>query len=312
MHFRRHNENDTFQVRGVNFENLDVSSIYGKFNDVHVINDSIFADIRKLRFNEKSGFIVNDFSGDAKLSDTEIRVEDLVIRSPFTEIKTDLTFQFDSFAAFDEFTSQVSWRSDFDNTKISFKDIAYFTDDLWGMDDTLIIDGNFKGKVNNFKGKDVTFLFGKNTSFRGNIVMNGLPKIEDTYIELTAHEIKSSRRDLQTIPLPPFDSAYHVEIPENLEALGIVKFKGRFTGFYNDFVAYGTISTALGNLSSDLNLKYDKKRNTTAYSGHLSSSQFNAGVIAKLPDLGKVTLSLDIKGSGMRFDNVNACTERES
>lgn len=41
MHFRRKNENDTFQVRGVNFENLDVSSIYGKFNDVHVINDSI-------------------------------------------------------------------------------------------------------------------------------------------------------------------------------------------------------------------------------------------------------------------------------
>ena len=306
MHFRRKNENDTFQVRGVNFENLDVSSIYGKFNDVHVINDSIFADIKNLRFNEKSGFTINDFSGDAKLSDTEIRVEHLVIRSPYTEIKTDLTFQFDSMAAFDEFTSQVSWKSDFDHSKISFKDIAYFTDDLWGMDDTLIIDGNFKGKVNSFKGKEVTINYGNNTSFKGNIVMNGLPKIEDTYIELTANEIKSSRKDLETIPIPPFDSAYHIEIPENLEALGIVKFKGRFTGFYNDFVAYGTISTALGNLSSDLNLKYDKKRNTTAYSGHLSSSQFDAGVIAKLPDLGKVTLSLDVKGSGMRFDNVNA------
>jgi hypothetical protein len=31
---------------------------------------------------------------------------------------------------------------------------------------------------------------------------------------------KVHRRDLETIPLPPFDSAYHVEIPENLEALG--------------------------------------------------------------------------------------------
>ena len=306
MHFRRLNENDTDKVHGVNFSNLDLSSIYGDFNNFHIINDSIFADIDKLRFKEKCGFSINEFSGQAKVSNTEIRVKNLVIHSPNTNIKTNLVFQFDSFACFDEFTSQVNWTSEFKKSSVSFKDISYFTDDLWGMDDSINIDGNFKGKVNSFKGKNVSIQYGQNTSFKGNIIMNGLPKIEDTFIELSADEIKSTRKDIETIPVPPFTENKHVVIPENLEPLGIVRFKGRFTGFYNDFVAYGTINTALGLISSDLNLKYDKNKKTTAYSGHLSSTKFDAGIIAKVPDLGKVTLSVDVKGSGMRFDNVNA------
>ncbi|MBK7572342.1 MAG: translocation/assembly module TamB [Bacteroidetes bacterium] len=306
MHFRRFDENDTAKVHGVNFSDLDLSSIYGEFNNFHVVNDTIFTDISKLKFKEKSGFSLNELSGNAKVSATEIKIDHLVITSPFTNLRTDLVLQFDSFAAFDEFTSQITWKSEFKKSTISFKDISYFTDELWGMNDSLKIEGNFKGKVNSFKGKGVTIQYGNNTSFKGNIVMNGLPKIEETYIELTADEIKSTKSDLESIPLPPFNTVNHLVIPENLEPLGVVKFKGRFTGFYNDFVAYGTISTALGSLSSDLNLKYDKARNTTKYSGHLSSNQFDAGVIAKLPDLGKVTLSLDVKGSGMRFDNVNA------
>lgn len=306
LHFRRLDENDTTTIHGVNFSNLDLNSIYGKFENFHTQNDSIFTDISNLKFNEKCGFSIHEFSGKAKISGTEIRVNDLIVRSPNTDLRTNLVMQFDSFACFDEFTSQVSWKSEFKKSKISFKDISYFTEDLWGMDDSIFIDGNFKGKVNSFKGKGVSIQYGSNTLFKGNILMNGLPRIEDTYIELAADEISSTKKDLESIPLPPFNEENHLVIPDNLTPLGVVKFKGRFTGFYNDFVAYGSISTALGTIASDLNLKYDRKKNTTAYSGHLSSNQFDAGIIAKLPDLGKVTLNLDVKGSGMRFDNVNA------
>jgi hypothetical protein len=306
LHFRRLIEDDTTHINGVNFSNLDVSSIYGDFDNFHTSKDTIFTEIDRLRFREKSGLVINEFSGKAKVCGTQIAVDHLVIKSPYTDLHTDLVFQFDSFACFDEFTHQIHWKSDFDHSTISFKDIAYFTEDLWGMNDSLKIDGNFKGTVNHFKGKNVTLQWGSQSFFKGNISMNGLPEIEDTYIELTADEIRSSKKDVESIPLPPFDSNNHIMLPENLTPLGIVSFKGRFNGFYNDFVAYGTINSDLGLIASDLNVKYNRNTKSTAYSGHLSSTRFDAGVIAKIPDLGKVTLSLDVKGAGLKFDNVNA------
>ena len=84
MHFRRFDENDTAKVHGVNFSDLDLSSIYGEFNNFHVVNDTIFTDISKLKFKEKSGFSLNELSGNAKVSATEIKIDHLVITSPFT------------------------------------------------------------------------------------------------------------------------------------------------------------------------------------------------------------------------------------
>jgi hypothetical protein len=82
------------------------------------------------------------------------------------------------------------------------------------MNDSLKIEGNFKGKVNSFKGKGVTIQYGNNTSFKGNIVMNGLPKIEETYIELTADEIKSTKSILNQ-----FHCHLHSESSRNSENL---------------------------------------------------------------------------------------------
>lgn len=306
LHFTRWIEEDTAKVRGVNFSDLDVNSIFGSINNFQVVNESTYADFDRLRFNEKSGFSVNEFSGKSKLTSQQIKIDHFILNTPNTKLSTDISFYFNSFNSFNEFTKQVQWKSDFKNSTISFKDIAYFTDDLWGMKDSIQVDGYFKGSVNRFKGKNITFKWGEKSLLTGNISMSGLPVIEDTYIELSADEIRINKKDIESIPLPPFDENKHLEIPENLKPLGTVIFKGKFNGFYNDFVAYGTVKTDLGLITSDLNLKYNKKTNESSFSGHIASSQFNAGVIAKLPDLGKVTMSLDVKGAGLHFEDLNA------
>ncbi len=306
LRFKRLDENDTTKVHGVNFSDLALTGINGSFNNFHQENSNLFVNIDQLKFKDKSGFQLEELNTEAKISSQEIIAKNLLIRSANSLIKTDISFFFSKFSAFDEFTHEVHWKTDFTKSVLCFKDIAYFTDDLWGMKDSLKLDGSFRGTVNRFKGKNVTIEWGKQSYFKGNIAMNGLPKIEDTYIELTAEAIKTNKYDIEAISVPPFTSQNHISIPENLEHLGSVTFKGKFNGFYNDFVAYGTISTDLGLLSSDLNLKYNRDTKQTTYSGHLSASQFNAGVIAKIPDLGKVSLSLDIKGSGLKIDNLNA------
>ncbi|MBL0104290.1 MAG: translocation/assembly module TamB domain-containing protein [Bacteroidetes bacterium] len=306
MTFRRQVEDDTAKVFGVDFEHLDVSGINGKFSNFYTKNDSIFTVISGLRFKEASGFQVDEFSADAKVSTTEIRMNGLVIKSPNTNLSTDLVFQYDSFPDFDEFTHNIRWKSDFRNSTVSFKDISYFATDLQGIDKKVKLDGLFKGSVNKFKGKNVRIEWGDHSFFKGSVAINGLPEIEDTYFDVDAQEIFTTKKDIETIPVDPFTEKNHVVVPENFACLGDVSFKGRFNGFYNDFVAYGTINTAIGMISSDLNMKYDIKKKSTYYSGHLSSNRFDVGQIAKIKDMGRVTLSVNVKGNGLRLENVNA------
>ena len=72
--------------------------------------------------------------------------------------------------------------------------------------------------------------------------MTGLPYIEDTYMDIQADAIQTNQQDIASIPLPPFNENHTVDVPDNLKELGEVVFKGKFTGFFSDFVAYGNIT----------------------------------------------------------------------
>lgn len=304
--FKRLVEGDTLQASGVDFSNLDIQQINGEFSDLAFRGDSIFSSIHKLSFTDRSGFKVNEFSADAKVAPDEIRLRHLVIRTPESSIETDLTFSYDSFPSFDNFLSDVRWDSDFRNSIVGFRDIAFFAHDLDGMTSTVGITGHFRGTVKRFRGRKVTLNWGNNSHFRGNVFISGLPEISDTYFDILADGISTSKEDIETIPLPPFSTANHVRLPANLSSLGIVDFQGKFTGFYYDFVAYGNARTAIGYVTSDLNLKVDPKSRTSEYSGHLAATKFNVGAITGNDDLGAITFSADVRGRGLRIDNLDA------
>ena len=304
--FKNFDENDTVVTKGVDFSNLDVSGIYGDFSDYSTTGDSVFLNIRKLAFKDKCGFALSDFTSDIMFSPVELRLKNLVIRSPFTDIHTDLTFLYDSLACFDDFTSRIQWQTSFRNSTISFADIAYFAPDLTGIDKAVKLDGDFKGSVNNFKGKNVSLEWGVSSWFHGNVSMNGLPYINDTYMDIYAEGIKSNKSDIEWLPVPPFEQKKLIDVPDNMKELGDVLFKGKFTGFVSDFVAFGNVKTGLGSISSDLNVKYNKKKNISEYSGHLAASQFDVGKITGINDIGKVSFSVNLNGEGLQLDNINS------
>lgn len=291
---------------GVDFSHIDCQKIQGDLRNIYFINDSVFARIYKLSFKERSGFEVDEFSADAKVSGTEIRAMDLKIRSPETELIGDVTFKYDSFPDFSEFIDRVEWKGVFKPSHVSFKDISYFATDLEGLDRVLGLEGTFRGYVNKFRGRNVMLRWGDKSFFKGNIAITGLPEIDDTYMDILAEEIQTNSKDVEWIPVPDFKSKQTLELPENMDLLGDISFKGKFTGFFSDFVGYGNVSTALGYLTSDINLKYDLSKKAYVYKGHLAATGFDVGKITITPGLGKATLDVDVQGEGLKLDNANA------
>lgn len=297
---------DTSSFAGVNFDHIHLKNVNGNFESIKIINDTINADIKSLSFRDKSGFQVYEMSSPFKISPKEMQCEDLKLVTNKSNIRGFLKFETNEWDDYNDFEEKVYMRGDFKNTKLNFGDIAYFTSELTGINKFIVFDGKIKGTVANLRGNNMDIKFGKNSRLQGDIKMTGLPDFDVTFIQLKLKEFITSVEDLEGVPLPPFTSKEHIELPPNFNKLGIVKFKGDFTGFQNDFTAYGDFDTDLGSVTLDMDLKQNKDE-LPKYNGNLKSNNFNIGKFYGIENvLTKVTLDIDINGKGLENETVNA------
>ena len=118
-----------------------------------------------------------------------------------------------------------------------------------------------KGKISDFKAKKVEILYGNNTKIKGNFNITGLPDINQTFMYLDFKKLVTNKSDIEKIQIPPFDKNEHIKLSSNFNSLGVVTYKGNFTGLINDFVAYGDFTTGIGQISSDILIKHDSIKN---------------------------------------------------
>lgn len=304
--FTYHDYNEQPLASGVDFSHLEVIGVKGDIHDLRVHEDSIFAQIDRLAFREKSGFNVLRFSGNTLVCDHEIRVEELEASTDRSQLKGDLDFQYASWDDFDDFITKVRWKGQVKPSRISSDDIAFFTDELIGMDLDLNVEGFFKGTVSKFKGKDVRLSWGNRSTFTGSFAITGLPEVDDTYLDIQARDIRTCVADAERLVLYPFNKGERLQLPDNLNCLEDVQFQGKFTGFFTDFVAYGNIQTGIGYISSDINVKFDDRTNAYGYSGHINTNRFDIGKLTITPGMGVISMDADIKGQGVRIADINA------
>lgn len=293
--------------RGIDWEDIELDGLNGAFSSIRPTSVGMSATIRNLAFREKSGFAVEQLKAQFDLAEDSMAFHDLQIRTARSLIKGDLAFQYEDFTAFQKFLSDVRWKARFESSRVDFRDLAFFASELEQLNQHLTLSGRFSGNVERFKGRDVELSLTDSTYFKGDVTMTGLPDFDETYMEVNARELVLLPRDIERVPAWPFDSTRTIDLPAELHNLGRVKFKGSFTGFYTDFVAFGDLQTALGYVSSDLNLKISGSDKNTSYKGNIRMFDFDAGRLWNLsPTVGKVTLKAGIEGSGFELKNIQA------
>jgi len=303
-HFKYQDQNKMAQEKGIDFNNLDISGINTKINNLAIIKDTIYADIRSLSLNDKSGFKLRRFSALAKTSPTGINAKNLHIETSGTSLSMNLAFDFTSYNDFSEFIDKVKIEALFKPSRLDLNDIGYFAPEFLGMDNTINLAGEIKGKISNLKGNDFRFLYGKSTYFLGNFNISGLPDIEGTYINFKIKNFLTCQQDIRSFKFPSADGIQQLSLPKEIARLGNMQFKGAFTGFYNDFVAYGDFYTDMGKISTDLTLRKNKRTNRIEYSGKVATANLNIGRIFSIQDdLGFISMSADVTGSGLDAEN---------
>ncbi|MEX1132659.1 MAG: translocation/assembly module TamB domain-containing protein [Flavobacteriales bacterium] len=309
LHFSFHNAEQETQPFGIDFDHVDVRDVHLVGNRFHVAGDSISAHLGQFSLRERSGFHVQQLAGTTVVSGRGITIDDMVLRTPNSEVHGALRLITGSWADYNAFNEQVQMRLELDSSRLDFADIAYFAPELEGIHLPIGLEGLVRGTVSELKGRGMQVHFGENSYFKGSAELNGLPDLANTFILLDIDELRTGHQDLGRVPIPPFTSGERLVLPPELRELGNLRFAGNFTGFTSSFTAYGRARTDLGDLRTDLSFKRDIQSGIFTIAGRIATESLVLGPLLNSPSIGAVAANIRIEGSGRRLATMKADLE---
>jgi len=286
--------NDFFDGR-----NIDFASINGTFSNVIFNKDTLTTSV-ELSTKERSGFEVKSMVAEATLTPNEMSFDKLEIKTNNSVIRDYFSMKFEDFSDMSDFITKIKMRARFEEAEIDSEDIAFFAPAAKTWKKKIRISGLAEGTVDDIFGSEMSIQAGNNTSLNGDISLTGLPDINKTFIDFRATSLHTTYHDAITF----FPGIRKITTPR-LQNISYLDFNGSFTGFIKDFVTYGTISTNLGTIKSDLNMKLPDGKQPM-YSGKIASKNFNLGAFLNNPEVGTISFAGEVKGTGFKWNNISA------
>jgi hypothetical protein len=166
------------------------------------------------------------------------------------------------------------------------------------------LSGVLYGTVDDIRGRKVKLDFGPHSQLSSSFDISGLPNLDETFLYLDVRHLHTTPEDIEQLFSHARGQA--LKLPAALKNLEEVNYKGNFTGYLSDLVAYGEFSTSLGTISTDIGFEMDERDNLV-FSGNLSTTNFDIGQLAGAEDhIGDVSMSVDIRGSRQSEKKFNA------
>jgi len=287
------------ETQGMDFDpsNFRFDSIYASIHKLKVIDDSLHFRLKDFKSVEQSGFRVEHMRALCNIHAKGLEFDNLRLQLPHSVIGSKWHMHYDHWRNLSHFVEEVRFDGELSNTHLHLGDIAYFNDNIkpYGSQD-FRIEGDVKGPISRLKFRNATIKSMRETYLEGKFDLNGLPELDNTYLNFDITH-------LHTTPAELF-SLLQMPLPNNIAHIGPFSYTGKLNGFYTNFVAYGTLSSDKGTIATDLNLDIRKGIDSALYAGKISSNGFDLGGLLNTNTLGNIALAVQLKnGRGLNEDN---------
>lgn len=280
-------------------QHLLFTKIAGDLRDVHFEKDTV-TTFATLSTKEKCGFEVKKLQASIKFTPDIMEFNQLDLRTNKSRLGNYYAMKYSDFEDdMSDFISAVKLEGRFINSELSSDDLTYFAPELKEWKRTFTINGTAKGTIDNLSASKMVIRSGK-TLVDGEIDMKGLPDISNTYINFTSRDLQTTYADLSAF----IPTLKNIRTPR-LDRLGNIRYKGNFTGFLNDFVAFGTINTNLGTVTGDINMKLPDNM-PAAYLGKVSTTGFALGSFIDNKQFGNIAFDGKLNGKDFRASMMQA------
>ncbi|MFM2224483.1 MAG: hypothetical protein RJA07_685 [Bacteroidota bacterium] len=286
--------NDTTHYNNTQINPYDVriSGIYILAKDILLSKNNYTAELQNLEMQGQSGLAIKTAHGKATFKNKDIAIKNLFVQTAYSKIEQNIEVHLPDEKIIKpeniRFSAQV--KSSF----IHPNDIKHFAQ-IPNWVEPITLTGSVSGRLGKIKSKKIEMAMGNNF-FKGEFNLNGLPDIQNTFIDFNVNQFSSTGNDV----LKMLPATKH---PELLQRLGSLFFAGSFSGFLHDFVAQGNLKTSLGDITSDVNMKISKDAQIN-YTGSVNASAFDLGTwINDTATVGKISLSANVDGKRWLNDN---------
>ena len=296
------------KTKSFNANHLNIQKLNGKLTNVQLVGTNVSGELKDVAFNENSGFVLEELSTKFKYAETETSLEDLTLKTPQTFLQRSLKLQYKSIDDLSNNLGNVAIEANLPDNKIGFKDILWLAPNLKNTvpfnkypNAVLNLSANVKGIVNDLLVQEFKL------SGLGNLNLNAAGTIKNAldtdnlWMNLKINDLTANKQ-LITALAPKNSIPNTIEIPQNLSLSGKLK------GSLNDIYADMGIQTSFGNAKVTGTFN-QKVKNAERYDLNASLAAFNVGKLLKNKELGVVTATAKIKGTGFNFEKNNAEVE---
>jgi len=296
LNFRNFALNDSlvksrFNPANMHFSQLNLDLTLNKFNA-----DTLSLKINKLAFKEKSGFELKNFSSEIFGSNKGARIQYIDLEMPVSKLSlSDIEIKYDSLSQFSNFVEKVRFKIPINRTSITLSDFEALVPEFEKLTEVVDFSGEISGSISNLKLKHIEIKHGKAFYLNSDIEINGLPSIQDAFIYTEIKDLTVNKAEIQD--LIARITKKPVLIPKELNNLGMIKYKGNITGFLSNLVAYGTMKTNIGTISTDILLKLENNFKNLTYSGSLKTNNLQLNKLLNSDKIGGISMNIATKGT---------------
>ena len=259
----------------IDFVDFDLNDLNIKLHDLISERDTITMNILSLAGIEKSGFDIQNLSTLMSIGKTHMHFNDLEILTVKSDLHVPLLgFDFAHWRGFKGFSREVDLSFESIGSLLDMEDLTVFVSATEGIPYRLTVDGSVHGKLNDLKGNDMQISFDRQSTLAFDFTMIGLPDFRNTFLDFNFREFNSSVRGLYNLFSSERRTGDQTLYP--WINMGILDFKGQFTGYPDDFVASGFMQTDLGPMLMDLSFKPDTAEGID-FQGRLTTGSFQLG-----------------------------------
>lgn len=301
--------NNSFQLDNINtkplpnkidFTHLKLSKLNLVADNFYYGNAGIKGNIKSGSLIDRSGFILKHLQGNAVYSDKQIKLLNLILKTPNTNLQSTAALNYSDLNDFTKHPDRVKMSLIFNNSTIGLKDVVFFNNAIPAnyRNEKLKINANLYGYLNNITVPKLQINGFKNTQIDISGKAKGLPNINKTYLDVTIKKFSLTKNDVLVF-LPKKAIPPNLNLPNTLNAKGV--FKGSITNFNTNL----NIQTDMGNATVLAQMSGSSGKEKYVANIHLQN--FNVGKLLKQQQkMGKINLRANVSGSGLKPKNINA------